>query len=117
MALTGIAIAYTLYFRENKKPEQISNAFGGFYRAASQKFYIDEIYLFVTKKVLFNLVGRPAAWVDKNVVDGLMNVTGYSTILISELLRGIQSGKVQRYAIYFIGGIITLTLYFIYCWK
>ena len=117
IALTGICIAYSLYFRENKKPAQISNALGGIYKAASQKFYIDEIYLYVTKKVLFNLVGRPAAWVDKHVVDGLMNVTGYTTILISELSRGIQSGKVQQYAIYFIGGVITLMLYFIYFWK
>jgi NADH-quinone oxidoreductase subunit L len=117
IALTGIGIAYTLYFRENKKPEQISTALGGFYKAASQKFYIDEIYLFFTKKVLFNLVGRPAAWVDKNIVDGIMNVTGYTTILISELSRGIQSGKVQQYAIYFIGGVISLMVYFIYFWK
>jgi NADH-quinone oxidoreductase subunit L len=40
---------------------------------AYHKFYIDEVYSFVTKKIIFNLIGRPAAWIDRNIVDGLMN--------------------------------------------
>lgn len=117
LALTGISIAWILYFRANEKPAQIAGAAGGIYRAAYNKFYIDEIYLFFTKKVLFNLVGRPAAWFDKNIVDGFMNLIAYFTVLGSELLRGFQSGKVQNYAIYFVGGIICLTVYFIYFYK
>jgi NADH-quinone oxidoreductase subunit L len=72
-ALTGISIAYLLYQKQNDRAAKISNALGGFYRAAHHKFYFDEIYLFVTKKIVFNLVGKPAAWVDRNVVDGTMN--------------------------------------------
>ena len=87
------------------------------YQAAYHKFYIDEIYLFITKKILFNLVGRPAAWFDKNVVDGLVNATGNTTQLISEKIKGIQSGKVQQYAVYFLAGVIGLAVLFIYLWK
>jgi NADH-quinone oxidoreductase subunit L len=43
---------------------------GWSYKTAYRKFYIDEIYLFITKKIIFNLVGRPAAWIDRNIVDG-----------------------------------------------
>ena len=116
LAVTGIAIAYTMYFRENEKPARIASTFGGIYQAAYNKFYIDEIYLFITKKILFNLIGRPAAWIDKNIVDGAMNLTGNATVLASELSRGIQSGKVQNYAIYFLCGIITLTVVILYLW-
>ena len=116
LALTGIGIAYALYFRANEKPAQLAQTFGGIYKTAYNKFYIDEIYLFITKKVLFNLIGRPAAWIDKNIVDGLMNLIGNMTVLISELSRGFQSGKVQNYALYFLGGIITLTVVFMYFW-
>ena len=49
------------------------NALGGLYKAAYRKFYIDEIYLFITQKIIFNLIGRPAAWIDRNIVDGMMN--------------------------------------------
>jgi len=87
------------------------------YKAAYHKFYIDEIYLFVTKKVLFNLVGRPAAWFDRNVVDGLINLTGNTTQAISEGIKKIQSGKIQQYAIYFLSGVIILAVLFIYMWR
>ncbi|HNF42775.1 MAG TPA: NADH-quinone oxidoreductase subunit L, partial [Ferruginibacter sp.] len=87
------------------------------YKAAYRKFYIDEIYLFITRKIIFNLVGRPAAWFDKNVVDGLVNLTGNTTQLVSEKIKGIQSGKVQQYAIYFLVSIVGLALLFIYIWK
>ncbi|MDQ3049814.1 MAG: NADH-quinone oxidoreductase subunit L [Bacteroidota bacterium] len=117
LALTGIIIAYVLYFRENEKPVKIAAAMGGIYRSAYNKFYIDEIYFFITKNILFNLVGRTSAWVDKKLVDGTMNFIGYLTVLTSELTRGMQSGRVQNYAIYFICSILTLTVYFIYFWK
>ncbi len=116
LAVTGIAIAYSMYFRENEKAERVANTFGGIYKAAYHKFYIDEIYLFITQKILFNLIGRPAAWIDKNIVDGAVNLSGNATVLASELSRGIQSGKVQNYAIYFLCGIITLTVVILYIW-
>ncbi|MBL0339459.1 MAG: NADH-quinone oxidoreductase subunit L [Bacteroidetes bacterium] len=114
LAITGIATAYFLYFRESEKPSQLANGFGVFYKAAYQKFYIDEVYLFITQRILFNLIGKPAAWIDKNIIDGTVNLTGNLTVLISELTRGVQSGKLQSYALYFLGGIITLTVVLLY---
>ena len=83
----------------------------------SRKFYIDEIYLFITKKIIFNLIGRPAAWIDRNIVDGAMNGVAWSTGKISYLIRGMQSGRVQSYAIYFFGGVALLVILFVYLWK
>jgi NADH-quinone oxidoreductase subunit L len=106
-----------LYKNENNKPAAIASSLGGLYKAAYNKFYIDEAYLFITKKVLFNLLGRPAAWFDKNVVNGLVNMTGNATLIISDKIKGFQSGKVQQYAIYFLAGVIGLAVLFIYIWK
>jgi NADH-quinone oxidoreductase subunit L len=117
LALLAILIAANLYKKENNKPERIASAFGGLYKAAVRKFYIDELYLFVTKRILFNLIGRPAAWFDKYVVDGFVNMTAYATATTSNLIKGVQSGKVQSYAIYFFGGVIALAALFIYYWK
>ena len=79
--------------------------------------YIDEIYLFITKKIIFNLIGRPAAWFDKNVVDGLVNLAGNTTTAVSEGIKKLQSGRIQQYAIYFLFGVIGLAILFIYIWK
>ena len=117
LGLTGIFTAMLLYKKQNDVPDKIAASLNGLYKAAYYKFYIDELYLFITKKIIFNLIGKPAAWADKNIVDGLMNTIGNATAFISEKIKGFQSGKVQQYAIYFLAGIIGLAVLFIYVWK
>jgi NADH-quinone oxidoreductase subunit L len=46
-----------------------------------------------------------------------MNLLGRITATLSDLIKGIQSGKVQDYALYFFSGIAGLVLVFIYLWK
>ena len=117
IGLTGILMAMLLYRKQNNKPDKIASSLSGLYKSAYHKFYIDELYVFITKKVLFNLIGRPAAWFDKNVVDGLVNFTGNTTQVISEKIKKVQSGKVQQYAIYFLVSAIGLAVLFIYVLK
>ena len=117
IAIAGIAVAYVLYFKENERPQQLAIALGGIYQAVKQKFYFDEGYLFVTKKIIFNGIAKPAAWVDKNIVDGAMNGLGWVTSRFSASIKALQSGRIQSYALYFFGGIIALAALFIYLWK
>ena len=117
LAILGIAMATFLYKTKSERAATVAEGFGGLYTAAYKKFYIDEIYLFVTKKIIFNLIGRPAAWIDKNIVDGFMNLLATTTGKISELIKGFQSGKVQNYALYFFCGILGLAVLFIYLWN
>jgi len=117
LSVAAILFAAKLYRKQNDLPDKIANSLGGIYRATYKKFYIDEIYLFITKKIIFNLIGRPAAWIDKNIVDGFMNLLATITAKISALIKGLQSGKVQSYALYFFGGIVGLAVLFIYWLK
>jgi NADH-quinone oxidoreductase subunit L len=117
LGLAGIFIAWWLYKKQSDRADKLATSLKGIYKTAYNKFYIDEIYMFVTKKIIFNLIGRPAAWFDKNVVDGLVNLTGNATAEVAEDIKKLQSGKVQQYAIYFLAGIIGLAVLFIYIWK
>jgi NADH-quinone oxidoreductase subunit L len=110
-------ISTLLYKSENARPENIAKALGGLYRATYRKFYIDEVYLFITKKIIFNLIGRPAAWIDRNLVDGFMNWLAAITYKISVFIKGLQSGKLQRYTLFFFAGVFGLAILFIYIWK
>jgi NADH-quinone oxidoreductase subunit L len=114
LALIGILAAGYLYRRESDRPAKAASAFGGLYKFAYHKFYIDELYSFITKKIIFNLIGRPAAWIDRNIVDGLMRGLATVTARISAAIKGFQSGKVQDYALYFFAGIAGLSVLFIY---
>jgi len=117
LAAGGILFARRMYQYENPLPDKISSSFSRMYKTAYNKFYIDEIYLFITKKIIFNLIGRPAAWIDKNIVDGLMNLLAAITGAISVMIKGLQSGKVQSYGIYFFAGVVGFAIVFIYLWK
>lgn len=116
LAAAGIWLALFLYKTEGSRPEALAKSFGGFYRAAYRKFYMDELYLFITKRVIFNLVGRPAAWIDKHLVDGTMNFVAHGTGVVAYLIRDLQSGKLQQYALVFFTGLIGLILLSVYLW-
>ncbi len=117
LATAGIFIALSLYKKENATPQRIADGMGGLYRAAYRKFYIDELYLFITKKIVFNLIGRPAAWIDRNIIDGLMNLLATVTGKISLLIKQLQSGKLQDYAAYYFAGVMGLVVVVVYWWR
>ena len=108
IGLTGILIAYVLYGKQNGISDKISTTISGFYRAAYNKFYIDEVYIFVTKKILFNLIGRPAAWFDRTIVNGFINSTASISMFASETIKPIQSGRLQSYTMFFLGGVLMI---------
>ncbi len=114
VGLLGIGTATIFYRKETNIPDQIFNALGGFSRAAYHKFYIDEVYMFITKKIIFNYVSRPIAWFDRHIVDGSMNGIAFVTNEVSDRIKGFQSGQLQQYAMVFVSGVVLLVLFFTY---
>ncbi|MDE3213481.1 MAG: NADH-quinone oxidoreductase subunit L, partial [Bacteroidota bacterium] len=117
LGVAGILLAMAFYKKANERPARLAASLGSLYRVTLHKFYVDELYLFVTKKVLFGCIGKPAAWVDRHVVDGAVNLVGRTTQGISSGIRRMQSGKVQQYALYFLSGVILLAILFMYFLK
>jgi NADH-quinone oxidoreductase subunit L len=117
LAVAGILIAVIFYKTKNNKSDKLAASLNGFYKTVYHKFYMDEVYLFITNTILFGIIGKWAAWFDKNVVDGLVNATANGTGELSEKIKTFQSGKVQQYAIFFLAGVIGLAVLFIYIWK
>lgn len=114
IALMGIVVALILYGRENTLVARIKSGLGGFYRTVYNKFYIDEVYLFVTRRILFNMISRSIAWFDRHIVDGAMNGIAWIVSTASEKIKGLQSGQVQHYALAFVSGAIVLVLIVLY---
>ncbi len=114
MASVGLVIAYLFYRKESPLPERFSIAIGYLYRTTLNKFYVDELYLFITKKIIFNYISKPIAWFDRNIVDGVMNSIAVITNFISAMIKGFQSGQLQHYGLVFISGVILIVIIFIY---
>jgi NADH-quinone oxidoreductase subunit L len=102
------------YRKETNLPDRIYKALGGFSTAAYHKFYIDEVYLFITKKIIFNYISRPVAWFDRHIVDGTMNQMAFVTNEAANRIKRFQSGQLQQYALVFVSGVVLLTLLFTY---
>jgi len=114
VAATGILIAWALYKKASPLPEKIASSLNGFYRVALNKFYIDELYLFITKKIIFNLVSKPIAWFDRHVIDAFMDFTATVTNKISAEIKELQSGQLQHYAYIFLSGVVLIVLIMIF---
>jgi NADH-quinone oxidoreductase subunit L len=117
VSLIGILLSTRLFVRTAELPLKISGRLGFVYKAIYNKFYIDEVYIFVTKKILFNLVSRPVAWFDRHIVDGTMNGIAWCIDMSSIRIRKLQSGQIQHYAFVFVSGVIVLSLIIIYLVK
>ena len=111
VAVAGIAIATWMYFREDRKvADSLATKFSGLHKAAYHRFYIDEIYQFITHRIIFACISTPVAWFDRHVVDGFMNLLAKGTECSSWAIRYMQSGNVQKYCIWFLGGVICLAV-------
>jgi NADH-quinone oxidoreductase subunit L len=116
IAIAGIGLAARMYMKETTIPDRVAKSLKGLYTATYNKFYIDEVYLFVTKKIIFNLISRPIAWFDRHIIDGTVNLVGNTTMRASESIKGFQSGQLQKYGFVFVSGVLLLAFFFIYWW-
>jgi NADH-quinone oxidoreductase subunit L len=114
IGLLGIAMAWILYKKESEVPAKLAKSWGILYTAAYNKFYFDEIYLFVTRKIIFNYISRPIAWFDRHIIDGFMVGIGFTTEKVSYKIKGMQSGQLQHYAFMFVAGTLALALSMLY---
>ena len=57
--LCGMALAWLLYSRPNEVPDRVADAFGPFHQVVFNKFYVDEVYLFITHRIIFRLISAP----------------------------------------------------------
>ena len=111
VAVIAIALA-TYIYRGEKQPvaDALQRHLPGLWKAAYHRFYIDEIYQFVTHKIIFGLICRPIAWFDRNIVDGFFDSLAWGANVISDEIRDLQSGRVQQYVFVFLLGTLALIL-------
>ena len=111
LAICGIALATYMYKgEETPVADMLARKFPRLHQAAYRRFYLDEVWMFVTHKIIFRCVSRPLAWFDRHVVDGAMNFMAWGANEGGESIRGWQSGDVRQYAVWFLTGTIALVL-------
>ena len=115
IALIGIALATVMYRKENNIPERLADRFRGLWTAAYHRFYMDELYQFITHKIIFARISKPIAWFDRRIIDGTMDLLANVTNSASFAVRRMQSGSVQTYVWFYIVGAVAVAAITIIC--
>ena len=115
IALISIGLATWIYSGARQPiAEKLKATFPHLHKWAYHRFYIDEVYQFVTHRIIFAHISRPIAWFDRNVIDGFFDFLAWGTNATSQGIRALQSGRVQQYAFVFLLGVIALILMLIF---
>ena len=111
IAIISICVA-TYIYRGEKQPiaDKLYKTFPRLHRAAYKRFYMDEVYQFVTHKIIFRCISTPIAWFDRHIIDGTFDFIAWGSNEAGESIRPWQSGDVRHYAVWFITSAIALTL-------
>jgi NADH-quinone oxidoreductase subunit L len=139
VAVGGILLARHWYVTKPEVPTRIADRFQGAYGLLFNKYYVDELYdatvirgttegargLFAFDRTVVDgavdgsgVLTRLSAWVshmlDKYVVDGAVNLLGWSAGEGSLFTRRLQTGLIQNYALLMVLGVfLFLTVYLI----
>lgn len=111
VAVISIAIA-TYIYAGSRQPvaDALARRFKGLWTAAYHRFYLDEVYQFITHRIIFGCICRPIAWWDRHVVDGFFDFLAWGADATSDEIRGLQSGRIQQYTFVFLLGTLALIL-------
>ena len=115
VAVVAILLATKLYLKENEAPAKMAKSFKGLWTAAYNRFYMDELYQFITHKIIFERVSRPLAWFDRQIVDGSLNSLANLANSASFAIRKLQSGSIQSYVYVYLIGVLLLAAITVIC--
>jgi len=112
LGLSGIAAAYVMYVKLPGLAESLANRWQGVYRLSFNKWYVDELYDRTIVQPTVRLADRLWRSVDVDVIDAAVNGVARGIAWLGWILRLIQSGQTQHYALGMtLGAMLILTVY------
>ncbi|MGQ9569727.1 MAG: NADH-quinone oxidoreductase subunit L [Thermodesulfovibrionales bacterium] len=111
IALTGLVIATIFYLKKTDIPVRLARQFSPIYRLLFNKYYFDELY--------HHVLIRPTIWVanrfiegftDAKIIEGIVNGVPKAIGRFATILRKVQSGVAQHYAIIMAAGVLILVV-------
>jgi NADH-quinone oxidoreductase subunit L len=109
IAVGGIFLARTFYQTSPEISERMAERFAGAHRTLSNKYYVDELYNATI--ISGTMAGGRGLWVfDRNVVDGVVNGSSWTT-LFGSWLSGLTDRAIVDGAVNFVGRLIQESSY------
>jgi NADH-quinone oxidoreductase subunit L len=107
-ALVGIGLAYALYVQRPERAGELSRRFSGIYTFLDKGWYFDALYGATFVRAA-RYLGRLARGFDREIlVGGLTGGVGRLVSGFGELLRRLQTGGVQNYALFILLSVLII---------
>lgn len=109
IALSGLVIAAIFYLVKTGIPVRLAKQFSPIYRLLFNKYYVDELY--------HHILIRPTLWVanrfiegftDAKIIEGIVNGVPRTIGRFAGVLRKVQTGLAQHYAIIMAAGVFIM---------
>jgi NADH-quinone oxidoreductase subunit L len=110
VAAAGILLAWATYQRRVIDPATFTSIFAPLHRAALAKFWIDDFFERVVAASVLAF-SRVVGWVDRYLVDGVLNALSAWTLTAGDDMRTMQSGRAQDYVYGVAVGLLVLLLW------
>jgi NADH-quinone oxidoreductase subunit L len=114
MGLSGIAGAYYAYVLHPQLPDRLARQWQSLYQGSLHKWYVDEAYDYLFVRPTFRAATQLWQRVDVALIDGGVNGVARAVAWSGWLLRLVQSGQTQHYALGMALGIVILTAYLLF---
>ncbi len=114
VALSGIAAAYALYVRRPTAPARLAESLGPVYRLSFRKWYVDEIYAALIVRPLAGAARLLWKGFDVFVIDGIVNGVGTVAVGGGAILRRIENGQIQQYALFMVLGALAIIGFYLF---
>ena len=96
LAAGGFGLAWTMYGARWISVEAVRRPLAAIDFLARRRYFLDAIYGAIYRGVMLGFA-RLIGWIDRYLVDGLLNVASTGTLRAGDALRRIQSGQAQDY--------------------
>jgi NADH:ubiquinone oxidoreductase subunit 5 (subunit L)/multisubunit Na+/H+ antiporter MnhA subunit len=132
-ALAGVLLAAVMYLWRVVSPALVAGMFKPLYAFLANRWYVDELYHVIFVRPVLGIAALAAgfdrnvidrfidglawsarqlagidAWIDRHVVDGLVNTTAAATWNAGIALKRLQTGRLRQYVMFIVVGIVAL---------
>ncbi len=108
VVLAGITLAWLMYGKRTLSSQSVVRGLALPQSFVENRYYIDEIYGWYVAIIQQKLIAGSCAWIEQNVIIAAVNGVAALTRSAGEMLRRLQTGVVQTYALLFVVGLIWL---------
>lgn len=107
IVILGIGLAAFLYLGDRSQANWLARRLRWLYELSYGKFFIDQIYqVFIVWPLV--VLANISYWIDRYVIDALVNFVGAVPAVCGAVLRSLQNGMVQFYALAMMLGLVVL---------